>query len=325
VLLLGLCLSLFLSLTACTGSGSGSAQPVAGETVPAPIGVTAYSGSSTSVHVMWNRAGEGSAVSGYEVYQDGVQIHELPAEDYMVDVLGLRPDTRYAFTVRALDGSGRPSVDSRPAAVTTLSADTDDENPPTAPPALQAEADGAHAAVLTWEEAQDDVRVTSYDILQSGAKIHTVDGEDTSSLITGLRPDTEYVFTVVARDAGDNVSPPGPPATITTAPSAEAGAAASSEPGDFTAELGEGDVGPAIDLSWVPPETGGIVTEYQIYLDGEYVTTLVWGVEAPRDRVEHSVMIEDQPGRSYRVKTRARLPDGHWGAFSPEATVTLPG
>lgn len=315
VLLLTLC----LALTACS-----NAAPAAGESVPVPVGVTAYSGTSTSVHVMWNRAPEDSAVAGYEVYQDGEKVHDLPAEEYMVDVVRLEPATTYSFTVRAVDGSGRRSADSRPVSVTTLSADTDDEEPPTAPAALEAEADGAHAALLSWEAAEDNIAVTSYDILQSEVKIHTVSGEETTALITGLRPDTEYVFTVVARDAGDNASPPSPPATITTAPSAETGTALSTAPADFTATLGTGPDGPVIDLTWLPPETGGVVLEYQIFLDGEFVTTLLWGAEAPRGRAEHSLMIDEEPGVTYTLKLRARLPDGHWGAFSDERTVTTP-
>jgi hypothetical protein len=76
---------------------------------------------------MWNRAPEGSAVAGYEVYQDGEKVHDLPAEEYMVDVVRLEPSTTYSFTVRAVDDGGRRSADSRPVSVTTLSADTDDE------------------------------------------------------------------------------------------------------------------------------------------------------------------------------------------------------
>jgi chitodextrinase len=316
VLLLALC----LALTSC----GGSAQPAPREIVPVPVGVTAYSGTSTSVHVMWNRVAEVSAVSGYELYQDGEKVHELPAEDYMADIDGLTPATRYVFTVRAVDGSGGSSEDSAPADVTTLPADTDDAEPPAAPATLEAEADGAHAALLSWESAADDVGVTSYDILQSDAKIHTVDGRQTTALVTGLQPGTDYVFTVVARDAGGNVSPPSSAAPVTTAGEADATTAESAAPTDFTAEPGTEYGGPVVDLTWTPPQTGGQVLEYQIYLDGEFVTTLVWGAGAARDRVEHSVNVEDEPGASYRLKVRARLPDGHWGAFSAEQTVHMP-
>lgn len=321
-----LLLALLLGVTACTADGGGT-EPVVVDTLPAPAGVTAHSGTSTSVHVMWNRAADGSPVTGYEVYQDGTKVEELPVEEYMVDIDGLTPSTRYVFTVRAVDATGRVSDDSTPAEVTTLSADADDTEPPTAPAALEAQADGAHAALLSWEAAEDDLAVTSYDILQSGAKIHTVGGEETTALVTGLRPETEYVFTVVARDAADNASPPGPAATVTTGPATgedDGASATSTAPTDLTAEPGTEYGAPVVTMTWTPPKTGGLVPEYEIYRDGEFLTTLFWGAAAPRDRVEHSVAIEDPAGTTYVLKVRARLPDGHWGAFSEEVTVTVP-
>ena len=74
------------------------------------------------------------------------------------------------------------------------------------------------------------------------------------------------------------------------------------------------------DLSWLAPKTGADVPEYQIYLDGTFATTLVWGARAPEGRATYSVYVSKRAGETYRVKLRARLPDGEWGAFSPERT-----
>lgn len=311
-----LMLALCFTLAAC-GGASGSPAPVL---VP-PVGVTGYSGTSSSVHVMWNRAGEDSGVAGYEVYQDGSLVGEVGAEEHMTDILDLEPETLYRFTVRALDGSGNRSADSAAVSVTTLSADTDDSEPPAAPPGLTAEADGPRVVLLAWEAAEDNIGVTSYDVHQAGARIHTVSGEETTAIITGLRPETGYAFTVVARDAGGNVSPPSNEVEITTGSGGGGGVGVGTAPELFTAEFGEGEGGVTVELRWEPPVTGGEVLEYQIFLDGEYTTTLVWGTGAPEDGAAHSIRIGDAPTDPLAVKIRARLPDGHWGAFSEEVTL----
>jgi hypothetical protein len=80
-----------------------------------------------------------------------------------------------------------------------------------------------------------------------------------------------------------------------------------------------------IDLAWVPPRVDGVVTEYQIQLDGQPVTSLVWGGTPPRDEAAHSFYVGREAGAGHRVRLRARLPDGTWGAFSAERAVTTGG
>ena len=77
-----------------------------------------------------------------------------------------------------------------------------------------------------------------------------------------------------------------------------------------------------LDLRWVPPRTDGVITEYEVHLDGRLATSLVWGGTAPRDKAEYSFYVGRDPGVTYAVRIRARLPDGTWGGFSPEHRVT---
>jgi chitodextrinase len=163
--------------------------------------------------------------------------------------------------------------------------------------------------------------VVSYDIYQGGTKIHSVGGAQTAAVVMGLRPSTRYSFTVRARDAADNLSPAGTAVPLTTAPGTDDGQGTA--PTAFRATTHRGDDGAYyIDLSWVPPPTDGVVTEYQIHLDGQPATSLVWGGTAPRDRATYSFYADGKAGVSHRVRLRARLPDGTWGGFSAERTVT---
>jgi len=159
----------------------------------------------------------------------------------------------------------------------------------------------------------------SYDIYQGTAKIHSVGGAQTATVVTGLRPGTHYAFTVRARDAADNLSAPGSTVRLTT-PGSDDGR--DTAPTAFRATSHRAGGAYYLDLRWIPPRTDGVVTEYQIRLDGRAATSLVYGGDAPRDRASYSFYVGRDAGVSHRVRIRARLPDGTWGGFSVERAVT---
>ncbi|MBC9712366.1 fibronectin type III domain-containing protein [Streptomyces sp. TRM66268-LWL] len=289
----------------------------------APRGLTVHAGSATSVHVMWNKSTDDTAVTRYELFRGGKRIKTLPAATYMVDLTGLTPQQTYTFTVRALDAAGNTSPHSAKVSVTMRPPAPRDTEPPTAPAKLVAKASGARAATLSWAAAKDDQAVTSYDIYQRGSRIHSVDGRTTTALVTGLRPGTDYTFTVRARDAADNSSPDSGSASLKTA--AGSGGSEETAPGGFKVETRKDDDAYYLDLSWDAPRTGGDIAEYEIHLNGRQATTLQWGAAAPAGRAKHSFFITREEGQTHRVKIRAKLPDGNWGAFSEERTVTTGG
>ncbi|MFD9859196.1 fibronectin type III domain-containing protein [Streptomyces alboflavus] len=295
--------------------GKGSRLP------SAPRGLTVQAGSATSVHVMWNSTTDGSDVTGYEIYRGTAKVKDVPADQHMVDITGLKPAATYTFSVRARDGDGNVSPDSKKLRVTTPAATAADRKAPSRPATLRGEAQGGHAATLAWGTSKDNRSVASYEIYQGATKIHSVGGGTTDTLITGLRPGTTYTFTVKARDAADNFSAASPAVRVRTA--AGKGSGRATAPADFEARTHKsGDGAYYIDLTWKPPHTGGAVTEYQIHLDGKSATSLVFGGTAPQGKAKHSFYIGREPGETHRVKLRAKLPDGTWGRYSPERTVT---
>ncbi|MER7486556.1 fibronectin type III domain-containing protein [Streptomyces sp. NPDC126497] len=302
----------------CRGGGPDGGDG-GGRPPGAPAGVTAEAGSATSVHVMWNAASGDAEVSRYEVYRGTTKVREVPGTARMVDVTGLRPATAHVFTVRARDADGRLGPHSREVRATTPRAAPADETAPTRPAELRGRAAGSRAVRLSWAAAKDDRGVVSYTVYQGGTKIHHVGGNQTATVVTGLRPGTRYTFTVRARDAADNLSPAGPPVRLTTAGGAEGPAGA---PTGFRAVGERSDGAYHIVLSWVPPRVDGVVTEYEVRLDGRVATSLVHGGDAPRDRVTHRFYAGREAGVTHRVRIRAMLPDGTWGGFSAERTVT---
>ncbi|AKZ54069.1 putative sugar hydrolase [Streptomyces ambofaciens ATCC 23877] len=303
-----------LALVTSCSWGAGGDGDEGGAPPGAPTGVTAEAGSATTVHVMWNAV---DGVDAYEVYRGGTLVRKVPASDRMVDVTRLRPSTAYAFTVRAR-AEGRLGPRSQEVRATTPAAVADD-SAPTRPGGVRGRVVGSRAVQLTWSAATDDRGVVSYDVHQGDTKVHSVGGGQTAAVVTGLRPGTRYSFTVRARDAADNVSAAGEAVRLTT-PGADDGRATA--PTELRAVSRHADGGYHIDLTWVPPRTDGVVTEYQIHLDGRPATSLVFGGDAPRDRAEYSFYAGREAGVTHRVRVRARLSDGTWGGLSAERKVT---
>ncbi|MEV5611171.1 fibronectin type III domain-containing protein [Streptomyces sp. NPDC052225] len=293
-----------------------------GPPLSAPTGITAQAGSATSVHVMWNRPTGTAPVAGYEVYRGSVRVRKLAADRHMVDVTGLRPTSRYVFTVRARGTDGDLGPAGRAVTVTTPAAVAQDRSAPTRPSGLRGRADGGRAVSLSWGKASDDRGVVSYDVYQGTTKIHSVTGKETRALLTGLRPGTAYSFTVRARDAADHVSPPSTAVRITTSGAKDKDVERGTAPGDFRVTARRSDGAYYLDLTWTPPRTGGEVPAYQVFLDGKQATTVMWGEDAPKDAAKYSFYIGEDAGDRHRVKIRAQLPDGTWGAFSVERAVT---
>ncbi|MER7564519.1 fibronectin type III domain-containing protein [Streptomyces sp. NPDC097941] len=312
-----LCLCAALVLVASCGWG-GPDDGESGRLPAAPVGVTAAAGSATSVHVMWNAVG--TEIERYEVYRGTTKVEEVPGSQHMVDVVRLEPATPYAFTVRARDTEGRLGPPSREVRATTPAAAAADRSAPTRPGELRGRTAGSRAVQLSWAASVDDRDVVSYDIYQGGTKIHSVGGAQTAAVVTGLRPGTRYSFTVRARDAADNLSPAGDTVRLTT-PGGDDGR--DTAPTEFRATTRRGDDGAYyLGLSWLPPRTDGVVTEYQVLLDGRAATSLVFGGTPPRGRTTYSFYLGREAGEGHRVRIRARLPDGTWGGLSAERSVT---
>jgi chitodextrinase len=265
---------------------------------------------------MWNATARAEA---YEVYRGTRKVKEVPGSEHMVDVTRLRPATVYVFTVRARDADGRLGPPSREVRARTPAAAADDHSAPTRPSAPRGRAAGSRAVQLSWSASTDDRDVVSYDVHQGGTKIHSVGGGQTVTVVTGLRPGTSYSFTVRARDAAGNVSPAGPPVRLTT-PGTDDGRATA--PTAFRVTGHREDGAYYVDLSWVPPRVDGEIAEYEIHLDGRRATSLVFGGSAPRDRATYSFYVGRDAGVTHRVRVRAMLPDGTWGGFSAQRTVT---
>ncbi|MFE7617078.1 fibronectin type III domain-containing protein [Streptomyces sp. NPDC057496] len=307
---------LLAALTACE-----SAPEADTERPTVPGHVTAQASSATSVHVMWERASDDRAVTGYEVYREGKRVKSVPAAKLMIDVDGLTASTAHTFTVRARDAAGNLSAPSAAARVTTPAVARADRKAPTRPVKLRGTVDGSRAVNLSWGGSTDDIGVTSYDIYQEDSRIHSVPGDRTTAHLTGLRPGTVYTFTVRARDAADTSSTDSNAVDLTT--ESAPGAPAATAPTDLRVDSRARGEEYAIDLDWEQPETGGEIPAYQLFMNGRLTTTIVWGGAPPEGRASYRLTVSDPRGTRYSLKIRAKLPDGKWGDFSAQRTIVL--
>lgn len=100
-------------------------------------------------------------------------------------------------------GNRNPFVDT-PSYVTAIWNPQQDNENPSAPTNLVTSNPTATSVDLNWNAATDNIAVTSYDIYVNS--IYNSSTSTTSATVTALSPETNYCFTVIAKDAANNSS-----------------------------------------------------------------------------------------------------------------------
>ena len=94
---------------------------------------------------------------------------------------------------------------------------------PTVPTGLVASNPTEDTVDLTWTASTDDTAVVTYIIYVDGVLYTSTSGTATTFTVTGLDPETTYVFTVLAKDAANNSSAQSTSDTATTLAGTPAG------------------------------------------------------------------------------------------------------
>ncbi|WP_406063666.1 fibronectin type III domain-containing protein [Streptomyces sp. NBC_01077] len=174
--------------------------------------------------------------------------------------------------------------------------EVEDTRAPTVPSGVTATAGSASTVHVMWSAATDDRAVTGYAVYSEGRKVKDLPATTLMTDVVGLAPATLHRFTVRARDAAGNVSPPSVTVTATTL---RAVAEDRRPPGAPSGLRATPDGSRAVTLRWSASEDDTRVTAYDVYqadtrihtVPGTATTAHVTGL---------------RPGTAYAFTVRAR-------------------
>lgn len=156
----------------------------------------------TTVSLNWLPSTDNTGVVAYNVYQDGVLAATVGATSAIFNGLPQLED--FIFGVSAVDAEGNESL------ITLVNVKTGEEQSPdiTPPskPANLAASTGSNSILFSWSPSIDDRAVEGYVILLDGVFNDSLKSDQTSKLIVGLSPNTDYSLEVFAFDKAGNES-----------------------------------------------------------------------------------------------------------------------
>ncbi|WP_245633905.1 discoidin domain-containing protein [Amycolatopsis jejuensis] len=163
----------------------------------------------------------------------------LSAHGRFLRFVGTERATKYGYSLWEIQAFGTPDS-------------SGDTQAPTAPSNLTADP-SASSVALSWAAATDNVSVSGYDVLRDGNVVAT--SATTSYTDSGLKPDTDYTYTVRARDAAGNTSPVSGPVKVHTKPGNAGTSFVLAAAGDIAEQC------TASDSSCIHPKTAKLVEQ----------------------------------------------------------------
>ncbi|GAB6989702.1 fibronectin type III domain-containing protein [Paenibacillus pini] len=197
-----------------------------------------------------------------------------------------------------------------------LSPPVTDTQPPSTPTNVTATSKSATSVNLSWTASTDNVAVTGYTVSYGSQSLNVA---GTTAAITGLTPDTSYVFTVKAKDAKGNLSAASTALTVKTD--------AASTGGDQTAPTAPTNLqvsaktATSVSLSWTASTDNIGVTGYTVTYGSSTInvtgtTTTISGLTA-NTSYQFTVTAKDaagnvSPGTNVSVTTDAQSGAQAW-------------
>ena len=159
----------------------------------APSGLTATARSDTQIRTSW---GSVSGATDYIVEMESPVRMEIATTSVSYIWTGLQPNTQYCFRITARSPAGVSQASDRVCVRTLESAQV----APDTPTGFESSAVSDDVIVTSWDSMP---RATEYVVtrVSPGAQ-QTQTVTSTSTAWTGLSPNTEYCFTVAARNSG---------------------------------------------------------------------------------------------------------------------------
>jgi chitodextrinase len=176
-----------------------------------PQNLQALSVGNTSIELSWDASSDNIAVAYYEIYRADVKVGETVSLSFEDN--GLEPATTYIYSVVAVDNYENRSDPSSSLPIITTDVYVDEEAP-TVPSGLVADAVSTSQINLIWEPSTDNDAVKNYKVFRDDVEIAQT--EDTTYEDKGLEAGTGYEYEVSAVDNSDNESALCTPVSATT-------------------------------------------------------------------------------------------------------------
>lgn len=143
-----------------------------------PNGLHATKVTSNSAELTWNSSTDNVGVKEYQVLRDGKAIGTIPGTTFTDK--NLKANTKYTYTVKAVDAAGNVSKESESAVIETMNTVPDTEAP-TQPTALHTMGVTSSSVDLMWSASEDNVAVDHY-VLYRGTPVGQMTVVGTSKL-----------------------------------------------------------------------------------------------------------------------------------------------
>ena len=147
----------------------------------------------STVSLNWTPSTDNVHVSHYNIYQNDQFIGTSTNASYTVP--NLTPETKYSFSIEAVDTAGNRSLRSDILTLTT-NKEPEQTQKPSAPRELTVKNVTKDSITITWAANDASEEVTQYEIYRSGVRV-AVTGT-TTFIDTGLMPEKSYVYQIKA-------------------------------------------------------------------------------------------------------------------------------
>jgi hypothetical protein len=178
---------------------------------------------------------------------------------------------------------------------------------------------------LHWTPATHPDNINAYRIYQDGAEIATVEGNVNLLPVSGLEPETTYLFRVEASGPDGVWTEDGPTLQITTLeepsdedPGDEPGINAATVWGPGNILMVNGVQETSLTLRWRRTRGDFVPVVYRVYQDGEVIVEL-----APTQQGTMSYAVTDlTPGQTYEFSVAVYVEGHGWTVDNPTVDVT---
>ncbi|UPK43066.1 carbohydrate binding domain-containing protein [Paenibacillus pabuli] len=200
----------------------------------------------------------------FDEFQDQMVDYYIEAVDANGNVTRTDIQTVYVGTGKyTKDSSGKIVEDANGSIKGTHPFLIVDRTPPEAPTDVKTVGVTDRSVTLEWTEPTDDVGVEGYDIYRDGTQVGS--SKIASYTDTGLQPETEYEYTIKAKDKANNSSAASAPLKVTTL-------GADTQPPTAPANVKvKGMTASSVTLEWTASSDNYGVARYDIYRNGSKV------------------------------------------------------